>query len=101
MLKVSKRLIVATLRLILLETGISSDQVFGLHRFRNHQHCCRCHYHHDRHHHHQDTGTDDWISPPEELVARGWSFNVFNISNNLDEQTIAIYTFELQGHHHQ
>jgi len=45
----------------------------------------------------QDTGTEDWISPPEELVARGWAFNVFNITNNLDEQTIAIYTFELQG----
>ena len=101
MLKVSKRLIVATLRLILLETGISSDQVFGLHRFCNYHHRCHCHYYHDHHHHHQDTGTDDWISPPEELVARGWSFNVFNISNNLDEQTIAIYTFELQGHHHQ
>ena len=50
--------------------------------------------------HIQDSGTEDWISPPEELVARGWSFNVFNITNNLDEQTIAIYTFELQGHHH-
>jgi len=45
----------------------------------------------------QDTGTEDWLSAPEELVTRGWAFNVFNITNNLDEQTIAIYTFELQG----
>ena len=50
--------------------------------------------------HIQDTGTEDWISAPEELVTRGWAFNVFNITNNLDEQTIAIYTFELQGHYH-
>ena len=50
--------------------------------------------------HIQDTGTEDWLSAPEELVTRGWAFNVFNITNNLDEQTIAIYTFELQGHHH-
>ena len=110
----------ATLRSALLGTGISFDQVFGPLRFHHksiaiiiiygglqklywecHQYAsnvskksCQCPIHI------QDSGTEDWISPPEELVARGWSFNVFNITNNLDEQTIAIYTFELQGHHH-
>ena len=28
---------------------------------------------------------------------RGWAFNVFNITNDVDEQTLAIYTFELEG----
>ena len=33
------------------------------------------------------------------LQLRGWAFNVFNITNDVDEQTLAIYTFELEGLH--
>jgi len=41
-----------------------------------------------------DEGTGgDWFTPPGDLTARGWAYNVFNINNT---QT-ATYYFELEG----
>ena len=39
-------------------------------------------------------GTEgDWFSPPENMNARGWAYNVFNINNT----ETATYHFELEG----
>jgi len=35
----------------------------------------------------------DWFSPPADLTARGWAYNVFNINNT----ETATYQFELEG----
>merc|ERR1712098_972598 len=41
-----------------------------------------------------NTGTEgEWFRPPADLTARGWAYNVFNITNSLT----ATYTFELEG----
>ena len=42
----------------------------------------------------ENTGTDgEWVQPEEEFIARGWAYNVFNITNSL----ATTYTFQLKG----
>jgi len=41
-----------------------------------------------------NTGTEgEWFRPPADLTARGWAYNVFNITNSLT----TTYTFNLEG----
>ena len=41
-----------------------------------------------------DSGTNgEWIRPDQKLTARGWAYNVYNITNTLT----TTYTFELKG----
>merc|ERR1712142_47039 len=42
---------------------------------------------------HDHLADADWFTPPGDLTARGWAYNVFNINNT---QT-ATYQFELEG----
>ena len=42
----------------------------------------------------ENSGTNgEWVQPEEALAARGWAYNVFNISNTLT----TTYSFQLQG----
>ena len=40
-----------------------------------------------------DGTNGEWIKPEEDLTARGWAYNAFNITNSLT----TTYTFELKG----
>ena len=42
----------------------------------------------------ENTGMNgEWVQPEEEFIARGWAYNVFNITNSL----ATTYTFQLKG----